>query len=133
ARAAAQARRQVLRWAVALAAVAQVAVAVPVLLGGAGLGANPHVSREMASFELALAVGFALAAYRPQRARAFVPVAVVLAGCLALTSVVDMANASTALVHEVGHLAAGAQAALLWALGRSAPPAAARPTVTAPA
>ena len=89
-------RRQILRLAVAVAAVAQLALAVPVLLSGLGVAADPHTSREMASFDIALAVGFALAAYRPARARAFVPVAFVLAACLAATSAVDMANASTA-------------------------------------
>lgn len=116
--AARQARRQVLRVAVAVAAVAQFAVALPILLAGLGVADDPHTSREMASFDVALAVGFALAAWRPERARAFVPVALVLAVCLAGTSVVDVANSTTALVHEVGHLAAAVQAGLLWALGR---------------
>ncbi|MFC4145673.1 zf-HC2 domain-containing protein [Micromonospora mangrovi] len=114
----ARARRQVLRVAVAVAAVAQLAVALPILLAGLGVDADPHTSREMASFDAALAVGFALAAWRPERARAFLPVALVLAVCLAGTSAVDIANSTTALVHEVGHLAAVVQAALLWALGR---------------
>ncbi|HEU5108332.1 MAG TPA: hypothetical protein VFT95_07220, partial [Micromonosporaceae bacterium] len=126
---AARSRRQILRVAVAVAAVAQLGLAVPVLLSGLGVAADPHTSREMASFDIALAVGFALAAYRPQHARTFVPVAFVLAVCLAATSAMDMANASTALIHEVGHLAAVAQAALLWALGRATPrsPSAAGP------
>jgi predicted anti-sigma-YlaC factor YlaD len=125
----ARGRRQVLRVAVAIAAVAQVAVALPLLLPGLGV-VDPHTSREMASFDIALAVGFALAAYRPERARAFVPVALVLAVCLAATSAVDVATSTTALVHEVGHLTAVAQAALLWALGRADRPAA-RPGATA--
>ncbi|MER7416495.1 zf-HC2 domain-containing protein [Micromonospora peucetia] len=112
------ARRQVLRVAVAVAAVAQLSIALPVLLAGLGVTVDPHTSREMASFDVALAVGFALAAWRPERARAFVPVALVLAVCLAGTSAVDIANSTTALVHEVGHLAAVVQAGLLWALGR---------------
>ncbi|MGW0435488.1 hypothetical protein ACWDV4_23475 [Micromonospora sp. NPDC003197] len=110
--------RQILRVAVAVAAVAQLAVALPILLAGFGVGVDPHVSREMASFDVALSVGFVLAAYRPERAQAFVPVAFVLAVCLAGTSIVDIANSTTALVHEIGHLAAVAQAGLLWALGR---------------
>jgi predicted anti-sigma-YlaC factor YlaD len=114
----ARARRQVLRVAVAVAAVAQLAVALPILLGGLGVGVDTHTSREMASFDAALAVGFALAAWRPERARAFLPVALVLAVCLAGTRALDIANSSTALVHEVGHLAAVVQAGLLWALGR---------------
>lgn len=112
------ARRQVLRVAVAVAAVAQLAIALPVLLAGLGVAADPHTGREMASFDVALAVGFALAAWRPERARAFLPVALVLALCLAGTSAVDIANSTTALVHEIGHLAAVVQAGLLWALGR---------------
>ncbi|MET8312074.1 zf-HC2 domain-containing protein [Micromonospora sp. NPDC005173] len=114
-----RARRQVLRIAVAVAAVAQLVIALPILLAGLGVSVDPHTSREMASFDVALAVGFALAAWRPERARAFLPVALVLAVCLAGTSVVDIANSTTALVHEAGHLAAVVQAGLLWALGRT--------------
>jgi predicted anti-sigma-YlaC factor YlaD len=112
-------RRQVLRIAVGVAAVAQLAVALPLLLPGLGVAVDLHTTREMASFDIAIAVGFALAAYRPERARAFVPVALVLAVCLAVTSAVDIAASTTALVHEVGHLTAVAQAVLLWALGRA--------------
>ncbi|WP_187413440.1 zf-HC2 domain-containing protein [Micromonospora sp. MP36] len=116
--AAVQARRQVLRVAVAVAAATQFAIALPILLAGLGVAADPHTSREMASFDAALAVGFALAAWRPERARAFLPVALVLAVCLAGTSLVDIAASTTAAVHELGHLAAVVQAGLLWALGR---------------
>ncbi|MGA3525804.1 zf-HC2 domain-containing protein [Melissospora conviva] len=118
-----RARQRVLQIAVAVAALGQLAVALPVLLAGFGIGADPHASREMASFDVALAVGFVLAAYRPERAQAFVPVALVLALCLGLTSVVDIANSTTALVHELGHLSAIVQAGLLWALGRTSRPA----------
>lgn len=129
----ARARRQVLRVAVAVAAVAQLAIALPILLAGFGVAADPHTSREMASFDAALAVGFALAAWRPERARAFLPVAWVLAACLAGTSAVDIASSTTALVHEVGHLAAVVQAGLLWALGRvSAEPERPLPTALVP-
>ncbi|HWH00437.1 MAG TPA: zf-HC2 domain-containing protein [Pilimelia sp.] len=118
-----RARRQILRLAVALAAAAQLGLALPVLLGGQAMPPDIHLSREMASFDVALAVGFALAAWRPTLARAFVPVALVLAGCLVATTVVDVVDARTALAQEVGHLAVVAQAGLLWALGRTAEPA----------
>ncbi|MFE9653384.1 zf-HC2 domain-containing protein [Micromonospora sp. NPDC006431] len=130
--AAGRARRQVLRVAVAVAAAAQFAIALPILLAGLGVDADPHTSREMASFDAALAVGFALAAWRPERARAFLPVALVLAVCLAGTSLVDIAASTTAAVHELGHLAAVVQAGLLWALGRvSDEPEAPRPAALA--
>jgi predicted anti-sigma-YlaC factor YlaD len=117
--AAAPGRRQILRIAVAVAAAAQFAVALPLLFPDLGVTVDPHTTREMASFDIALAVGFALAAYRPERARAFVPVAFVLAACLAVTSLLDVATSTTALVHEISHLTAVAQAGLMWALGRA--------------
>ncbi|GAA1893589.1 zf-HC2 domain-containing protein [Asanoa iriomotensis] len=111
------ARRQVLRVAVGVLAVAQLVSAAPALLGvESALGA--HASREMACFDIAIAVGFALAALRPERAGGVVPVAIVLALCLAVTSAVDVASGRAAAAHEIGHLAAVVQAAALWALGR---------------
>ncbi len=109
-------RRQVLRIAVGVLAVAQLVSAAPALFGPEGDGA--HATREMASFDIAIAVGFALAALRPERARALLPVALVLALCLAVTSAVDVASGRAAAIHEIGHLAAVVQAAALWALGR---------------
>ncbi len=114
----------------AAAAVVQLALAIPALISalvGGSDAAGLHASREMASFDVAVAVGFLLAAARPARARVFLPVAVVLAGCLAATSGIDLARGATSLNHEIGHLVALAQAGLLWALTRSqaspAPPA----------
>ncbi|GAA4905328.1 putative anti-sigma-YlaC factor YlaD [Stackebrandtia albiflava] len=113
-------RRRVLRWAVGVAAVVQLTLAIPALLTAAGVTdlAAVHTSREMASFDIAVAVGFLLAAVRPERARAFVPVAVVLAACLGMTSMLDVASGLTGIVDEAGHLVALVQAGLLWALGR---------------
>jgi predicted anti-sigma-YlaC factor YlaD len=110
-------RRTALRIAVAAAAMAQFALALPLLLG-----AHLHVAREIAVFALALAVGFAFAAWRPQWARAFVPMAVVLAGGLAVIGVVDVLGGTAHPWHEAGHLAAIVQAGLLWALARTQPP-----------
>ena len=131
--AASRSRRQVLRLAIGVAAIAQLVLAVQGMLGGWGVHAEPHISREMASFDAALAVGFALAALRPERARAFLPVAVVLAVCLAVTSGMDMLNSTTAFAHEVGHLFLVAQAGLLWALCRTVPAPGAADRHTAPA
>ncbi|WP_117209933.1 zf-HC2 domain-containing protein [Allorhizocola rhizosphaerae] len=111
-------RRRILQIALGLSAALQLILAIPVLLGVQDVG---HVTREAASFDIALAVGFALAARWPERARAYLPVAFVLAGCLTLTSAFDIADGVTKLAHEVGHVAALAQAGLLWALSRIAP------------
>jgi predicted anti-sigma-YlaC factor YlaD len=120
-RAAARAgRRVVLQVALALSALVQLALAIPSLFLPAG-DAFVHVGREAASFDIALAVGFALAAWRPERARAFVPVAFVLAGCLILTSTFDIARGIAVPAHEIAHVAALAQAGLLSALARMTP------------
>ena len=111
-------RRRLLQLALGLSAVLQLALAVPALLVP---GVELHTSREAASFDIALAVGFAIAAWRPERARAFVPVAFVLAGCLTVTSIFDIAGGITLFAHEVSHVAALAQAGLLLALSRRAP------------
>jgi predicted anti-sigma-YlaC factor YlaD len=65
-----------------------------------------------------MAVGFALAAWRPERARGFVPVAAVLVAALAATSVIDVAAAQAAPAYETAHLVAVVQASLLWGLAR---------------
>lgn len=113
--------RRILRIAIAATAVAQLILAVMLLLDSLGVGGvtAAHVSRERAAFDVAVAVGFLLAARYPERARAFVPVAVVLALGLAVTSGIDVANATTTVANETSHLVTALQAALLWALGRN--------------
>ncbi|HKT01657.1 MAG TPA: hypothetical protein VJT31_19200, partial [Rugosimonospora sp.] len=94
-------------------------LALPALIDPTGAATGIHASREMASFDLAVAVGFLLAAYRPARARAYLPLALVLALCLAVTSGIDVARGATVITHEIGHLVAVVQAALLYGLGRA--------------
>jgi predicted anti-sigma-YlaC factor YlaD len=113
-------RRRILQVALALSALVQLALAIPSLFIHAS-DALVHLGREAASFDIALAVGFALAAWRPERARAFVPVAFVLSGCLILTSAFDIARGVAVPAHEIAHVAALAQAGLLLALARLTP------------
>src|SRR5437764_39300 len=118
--AAAQGRPRVRRVGVAAAATGQRVLAVPMLVGtflASELG--PHTSREMASSDVAVAIGFLFVAYRPGRARALVPVAIVLAILLGLTSVVDIVRGVAGPAHEIGHLVAVVQAGLLWVLSRA--------------
>ncbi|MGH3663630.1 MAG: hypothetical protein ACRDTQ_17470, partial [Micromonosporaceae bacterium] len=109
--------RRWLRWAVALAALAQISLAAPELLAGHQHGV--HLGREGASFDIALAVGFLLAARYPERARALAPVAMVLAMFLMVTSGVDLLARSTTWLHELAHGLTLLQAGLLWALVRA--------------
>lgn len=118
-------RRQVLRLALAGSALAQLLLGLPLLFAGSGEAV--HVSREMASFDVALAVGYLFAAWRPVRAAALVPVAVALSLCLLMTSALDVVNDGAIVAHEIGHLLAVFQAGLLWALGRHGRPLSLRP------
>jgi predicted anti-sigma-YlaC factor YlaD len=107
----AQARRRLdraLRLGLAGFAAVQLLLALPGVLGVAG--AHPH--HEVTAF----AVAFLLAAFRPVLARAYAPVGLVLAGCLALSAVLDLARGYTTLGHEAAHLLTVVPAAMLVAL-----------------
>jgi predicted anti-sigma-YlaC factor YlaD len=108
---------RVLRLALGVSALAQLALALPLLFAVAGGGG--HHGREMASFDIAVAVGFLVAAIKPAKAGALVPVAIALVLCLFATAVVDVARSTTAITQESGHLIVLLQAGALWALGRS--------------
>ncbi|GAA3386176.1 zf-HC2 domain-containing protein [Cryptosporangium minutisporangium] len=110
----------VLRWALGLSAVAQLLLALPGLIADPGTSdAALHTGREMASFDVAVAIGFLFVAGRPAWARALVPVAVALAGCLLLTSSIDVVEGVAQVGHELNHLLAGVQAVLVWLLARA--------------
>lgn len=113
----------------------QLVLALPVLLGS-DLAASLHVTREVGVTDLALAAGMLAAAWQPWRAAGMLPVVVVLALGLAVTSVVDIAAGRVSAVGEVGHLLAPAGAVLLHRLRRAStlprrPGTAAVPTLRA--
>lgn len=100
------ARRRLLPVQVALAAVAaaQLAVAVPSLLLGHDGFAPEHVAHELGAFTVALAVGFASAAYRPRLATGMVPIVGIVAGLLVVTAWLDAALDNTTISSEWPHL-----------------------------
>lgn len=108
-----------LRVALGTIASVQILLALPGILGVAG--SHPH--HEVTAF----AVAFLLAAFRPALARAYAPVGLVLAGCLALSAVVDLAQGYTTLSHEMAHLVTVVPAAMLVALAYRSGPAVLRP------
>jgi predicted anti-sigma-YlaC factor YlaD len=112
--------RTSLRWGLGALAVVQLAIAVPELLGASGHAA--HTGREVAAFDIALAVGLLLVASYPVYARAFSPVVVTLVVCLASASTVDMLQGLVAPTHVAIHLIAVIQAGLVWLLARSSGP-----------
>lgn len=107
--------RLVLRGALVAVAAVQLVLAVPPLLG---LDAYLHVGRELASWHLALGVGFLLVAWQPVRALGLFPFVSVAAVALLLTATVDVAGGHASAVTEARHLVELAGLALLWLLAR---------------
>jgi predicted anti-sigma-YlaC factor YlaD len=105
-----------LRGLLAVVGVLQLVLAVPALLASGDLAT--HVTRESGIFEVALGVGFLLAARRPQRASGLLPVAAMVAALVTVTSLGDVLAGSTSLVRETVHLLQLVGTGLLWALDR---------------
>lgn len=101
------------RVALVVVAVAQLALAVPLLLGQAPT-ASDHTSREIGVTETALAVGLLAAAWRPWRAAGMLPVVVALALGLAAISVLDVVDGHVGVAGELPHLLPLAGALMLW-------------------
>lgn len=102
------------RWTDALRLVLGGIAAVQLLLALPGVLGLPgaHAHHEVA----AVAVAFLLAAFKPALARPYAPVAVVLAGCLVLSAVLELSQGAATLSHEASHLMTIVPAAMLVAL-----------------
>lgn len=87
-------------------AVAQAAMTFPILILGTDRDAPLHIAHEMGSFDLALAIGFLMAAWRPSRAEGMRVVVGAAAGLLVLTAVIDLIAGRTTLADESPHLLA---------------------------
>lgn len=110
--------RVAVRWALGLLAVVQLMLAVPDLLGAAGHEA--HAGREVAAFDIALAVGLLLSAFYPEHARVFAPVIVTLVICFASISALDVLQGAVTPGRVAVHVLALFQAGLVWLLARGA-------------
>jgi predicted anti-sigma-YlaC factor YlaD len=114
-----QALMRLLQAAVAAVAAMELSVTVPVMLG---ISADEHASHEVAAFAAPVAVAFLLAAFQPRLARAYTPIAIVLAVCLTATSGLDIGEHRVTVLHEIGgHFGTIIQACLILALGRLYP------------
>jgi predicted anti-sigma-YlaC factor YlaD len=114
------------RWSVVRALLVVVAVQIigfslPALIFGDEQETATHAARHLGAFTAAYGVGLLVVAIRPARARTMLPVAVVLAGALLITAVVDMANGHVPLVGEVQHLPELLSVVLVWLLAVPAP------------
>lgn len=107
-----------LRWILAVLAFVQIGVAVPALLLGSDAGLPVHTARHLGSFDIAIAVGFLFAAWRPARIPGLLPVVAALVACLVGSSVLDMIAGNTGALGEAHHATDFAGLALLWFLSR---------------
>ena len=92
------------RLALAAVAVAQLVLAVPVLLLGHEHEAPQHVAHEIGSFDVALGLGLIAAALAPALARGMLPVIGATVALLGLTAILDVAGGRTGLADELPHV-----------------------------
>jgi predicted anti-sigma-YlaC factor YlaD len=106
--------RHAARLMLAWVASVELAFALPALILGDSTGATAHVARHLGSFDVAIAAGLLYAAWRPQRALALLPVALVLTGCIVVTAALDITDGSTSSGLEAHHLVDLLGFVLLW-------------------
>lgn len=105
------------RVALAGLALVQLAVALPELVAPGQL----HAAREAASWQLALGVGFSVAAWRPAWVLGLVPVLTAAVVGLAVTAGLDVAAGHASLAGEALHVVKLAGLALVWVLAHRLP------------
>ncbi|HTU75140.1 MAG TPA: hypothetical protein VMG38_16610 [Trebonia sp.] len=101
------------RAGLALVAAAQLAITVPLLLLGQDHDAGRHAAHELGSFDLALAIAFAVGAIRPALSAGLAWPCAIAAGGLTGTAIIDLIGGQTPGADEAQHLVAVAGALLL--------------------
>lgn len=102
------------RAALALVAAGQLAITVPLLIFGHDRDAGLHAAHELGSFDLALAIAFAVGAVRPRLSSGLAWPCCVAALGLAGTAMAGLAARQTFGADEAQHLVAVAGALLLF-------------------
>ena len=115
-------RRHWVRYALALVAVGELALALPGLLAGQG-SASVHDARHVGSFGAAVAVGLLYVAWRPGRAFGILPLISTLAITMFVAAMIDLTRGSVSRAGEATHLLEIAGLWLVWRLaGQPLPP-----------
>lgn len=110
-----------LRILVGLAGVAQLVIAVPMLLGL--FSPDLHLGRDLGSAQVAIGVGLLFAAAQPRRAPGLLPVLAVVVAATMIAATIDVATGTASLAAELTHVAELVGVAALWALSRRLPDA----------
>ncbi len=97
-----------------------IAVGAPKLLW-ADSHMTDHAARHLGAFTVAYGVGLLVLVVRPARARAFLPVAAVVAGGLLITATVDVARGGTPILGELKHVLEFASVGIVWLLAPRPP------------
>jgi predicted anti-sigma-YlaC factor YlaD len=101
------------RGALLVLALIQLAIAAPMLFLGHDHDAGVHAAHELGSFNLALAIAFAVGAMRPALSAGLAWPCGIAAACLVGTAVADLISGQAIGADEAQHLVAAAGAALL--------------------
>jgi predicted anti-sigma-YlaC factor YlaD len=101
------------RAGLAAVAAAQLAITLPLLILGHDHDAGLHAARELGSFDLALAIAFAVGAVRPALSAGLAWPCAIAAAALAGTAIADLTAGQTFGADEAQHLIAVAGAVLL--------------------
>jgi len=104
------------RYALLTVSLTILILAVPALLFGTEGSAPAHLARHLGALDIAIGIGLLGAAWRPARARSFLPIAAALAGSMLVTAVIDAADGTTPLIGEAYHLLELTGLVLVWAL-----------------
>jgi len=121
------------RAGLAVVALVQLGVTIPLLILGHDHDAGVHAAHELGSFDLALAIAFAVGAIRPALSAGLAwPCGVAAAG-LAGTAIADLVSGQTFGADEAQHLVAIGGALLLFWQARTADPREADPAQAADA
>jgi len=102
------------RVALAVVAIEVIVAAAPALILGDARNTSAHAARHLGAFSVAYAVALLVVVIRPARARTVLPVAAVLAATLAITSVIDLAQARVPLIGEAQHVPELISVLLVW-------------------
>lgn len=109
------------RWLLVVVGSVMLIFALPLLGVGRPGTDDGHLLREAGVTDLALAVGVLYAALQPWRAAGMLPVVLVLAAGLTVTSIADVASGRVSPLQESVHTLAPTAAVLLWRLRRRGP------------